>query len=96
MEGTNETAEDDAQASVAQRLGMLKPKSTEPRSIRVLDSWIAHVENELGIDRGGRLAWLVASTVVAAKLQQVIDVSGTSRFSLKGGTLLQHKLGLAA
>lgn len=34
--------------------------------------------------------------VVAAKLQQVIDCAGASRFSLKGGTLLQHRLGLCA
>ena len=51
-----------------ERLGALKPKSKEPRSVRVLDSWIAHAENEFGIGQGGRLAWLVASTVVTAKL----------------------------
>lgn len=96
MGDTDDAAGIGKQFSVAEKLEILKPKSNEPRSIRVLDSWIAHAENELGIGRGGRLAWLVASTVVAAKLQQVIDVSGASRFSLKGGTLLQHKLGLSA
>lgn len=66
------------------KMASLKPKGKEPRSIRVLDSWIAHAENELMEYRqSGRLAWLIASTVVAAKLQQVIDCAGASRFSLK-------------
>lgn len=95
MDGTNE-AEESARFDLTGKLAELKPKSKEPRSVRVLDSWISHAENELNIGQGGRLAWLIASTVVSAKLQQVIDDAGVSRFSLKGGTLLQHRLGLCA
>lgn len=93
MDATND-AEEGARFDLTGKLAGLKPKSKEPRSIRVLDSWISHAENELSIGQSGRLAWLIASTVVAAKLQQVIDSAGASRFSLKGGTLLQHRLGL--
>lgn len=72
----------------------MRDKGKPPHSARVLNSWIDRAENELKIDKGGRLAWLVASTVVAAKLQCVIDAKGGSRFLMKGGTLLQHRLGL--
>ena len=95
MGGTHDT-EGDVRFVLSEKMASLKPKGKEPRSIRVLDSWIAHAENELSIGQSGRLAWLIASTVVAAKLQQVIDCAGASRFSLKGGTLLQHRLGLCA
>lgn len=95
MGGTHDT-EGDVRFVLSEKMASLKPKGKEPRSIRVFDSWIAHAENELSIGQSGRLAWLIASTVVAAKLQQVIDCAGASRFSLKGGTLLQHRLGLCA
>jgi hypothetical protein len=72
------------QADLAKELGLLKPKDKEPNSARVLDSWIAHIENSIGIEQSGRLSWLVASTVVTAMLQQVTDESKTSRFLLKG------------
>ena len=79
---------------LVRKLSVLKPKNKEPRTVRVLDSWIAHAENDMGIDQGGRLGWLIASTVATAKLQQTVGETGASRFALKGGTLLQHKLGL--
>lgn len=96
MDGTRKHEISEGRFILAQKLESLKPKDKEPRSIRVLDSWIARAENELEINQGGRLAWFVASTIAAAKLQQVIDASGESRFSLKGGNLLQHRLGLNA
>jgi hypothetical protein len=51
---------------LAKELNRLKPKGKEANSTRVLDSWIAHIENSLQTDRGGRL---VASTLVTAMLQ---------------------------
>lgn len=82
--------------NLVESLGALKPKDKEPRNRSVLDSWIAHAEAAIDSERQGRLSWLIASTVAAAALQRVVDEAGTSRFSLKGGTLLQHKLGLVS
>jgi hypothetical protein len=73
----------------------LKPKSKAPASARVLETWIAQAERAAGVD-GGRLGWLVATTVVTAALQRAVDDQGRTRFLLKGGTLLQHRLGLSA
>ena len=42
------------------------------------------------------MRWLIASTVITAMLQQVVDDDNACRFSLKGGTLLQHVFGLAS
>ncbi|MDE8703863.1 hypothetical protein PZH32_12975, partial [Adlercreutzia equolifaciens] len=39
------------------------------------------------------MRWLVATTVVTAMLQTVVDEGKAIRFSLKGGSLLQHVLG---
>lgn len=39
---------------LVRKLSVLKPKNKEPRTVRVLDSWIAHAENDMGIDQGGR------------------------------------------
>ncbi|MFV2145058.1 nucleotidyl transferase AbiEii/AbiGii toxin family protein [Isoptericola sp. G70] len=78
-------------------LNELRPKAKDPTSARVLDTWIAQAERQIGASsEGGRLGWLVASTVVTAALQRAADEDGNSRFLLKGGTLLQHRLGLAA
>jgi hypothetical protein len=77
-------------------MAKLKPKDKEPNSVRVLDSWIAHAEQSIGNPESGRLSWLIATTIVSAKLQQVVDEEETSCFGLKGGTMLQHRLGLAA
>lgn len=73
----------------------LRPKAKAPNSCRTLDAWVNAAERELGVG-GGRIGWLVASTLVSAKLQQVVDDAGGSRFALKGGTLLQYRLGLAS
>lgn len=77
-------------------LATLKSHDKEPKTRSVLDSWIAKAESEVDPARSGRLSWLVSTTIAAAKLQSVLDVNGNSRFALKGGTLLQHKLGLGA
>ena len=77
-------------------LAGLKDKPKEPNSVRVLNSWIDRAEREVGGERSGRIAWLVATTVVAAKLQQVLDSQGRPRFVMKGGTMLQHRLGMEA
>ncbi|HEY8717991.1 nucleotidyl transferase AbiEii/AbiGii toxin family protein [Pengzhenrongella sp.] len=77
-------------------ISRLKPKDTEPRSARVLDGWVAQAQQRIGGNAdGGRLGWLIASTVVVAALQRAVDESGPL-FLLKGGTLLQHRLGLDA
>lgn len=72
-------------------LGGLRPKDKQPNFARVLNAWIAQVERRLGSD-GGRLGWLVASTIATAALQQAVDELGEPLFLLKGGTLLQHRL----
>src|SRR5659263_262809 len=78
-------------------LSQLKPKGQQPKSVAILNQWIAHAERSLGVPAaGGRMGWLVASTVVIAALQQAVDHTGTPSFLLKGGTMLQHRLGLTA
>jgi len=74
------------------RLRQLKPKQKQPNSAAVLNNWIAKAERDLEVDEGGRLGWLVASTVVTAALQRAAAEDGGSRFLLKGGTMLQHRL----
>jgi hypothetical protein len=82
--------EDEMPYNLAQPLDRLKAKDKTPRSSHVLDVWIAKAERDLHAS-GGRLGWLVASTVVAAVLQQALNASGEPAFLLKGGSLLQHK-----
>ncbi|MEG0505488.1 MAG: nucleotidyl transferase AbiEii/AbiGii toxin family protein, partial [Raoultibacter sp.] len=82
--------------SFTQSLDSLKPKEKEPNSVATLSKWIDMAERQLGNEKSGRLAWLVATTVVIAKLQQVVDAQGAACFVLKGGTLLQYRLGLNA
>jgi hypothetical protein len=82
---------DDKPFNLAQSLDGLKPKDKLPRSASVLNTWITQAEKTLSSD-GGRLGWLIASTVVAAALQQAVDEQGRPSFLLKGGTLLQHRL----
>lgn len=57
----------------------------------MLTGWVNQAERRLG-SRGGRLGWLVASTVVIAVLQRALGIDGHPQFLLKGGTLLQHRL----
>lgn len=73
----------------------LPAKGKEPASTRVLDNWVYQAERQLSSD-GGRLGRLVASTVAAALLGRVVDEEGLSRFALKGGMLLQYRLGSAS
>lgn len=81
----------------ARPLPELTPKTKAPASTAVLNQWISHAERTLGVPTaGGRVGWLVASTVVIAALQQVVDPTGAPTFLLKGGTMLQHRLGLSA
>src|SRR5258706_51722 len=77
--------------NLAAALGGLRPKGKQPNSARVLNAWIAQAERQLGSD-GGRLGWLVASTIATAALQQAVDELGEPPFLLKGGTLLQHRV----
>ncbi|MFZ0531274.1 MAG: nucleotidyl transferase AbiEii/AbiGii toxin family protein [Propionicimonas sp.] len=77
---------------LSSRLRELTPKQKQPNSATVLNNWIARAELDLGIDEGGRLGWLVASTIVTAALQRAVATDGQSRFLLKGGTMLQHRL----
>ncbi|WP_419707944.1 nucleotidyl transferase AbiEii/AbiGii toxin family protein [Promicromonospora sp. NFX87] len=78
-------------------LANLKPKANPPRSTAILSQWINQAEKTLGVPAaGGRMGWLVASTVVVAVLQRAVDATGTPSFLLKGGTLLQHRLGQSA
>lgn len=78
---------------LAELLRTLKPKDKQPTSATVLNNWIVQAESKLGPDAsGGRLGWLVASSVAIASLQRVIDADERQVFLLKGGTLLQHRL----
>jgi len=88
---------DDPTDGLVRPLSQLKPKGQQPKSVAILNQWIAHAERSLGVPAaGGRMGWLVASTVVIAALQQAVDHTGTPSFLLKGGTMLQHRLGLTA
>lgn len=77
--------------NLAAALSALRPKDKQPASARVLNGWISQAERALGSD-GGRLGWLVATTITTAALQQAVDEMGEPLFLLKGGTLLQHRL----
>lgn len=78
---------------LADLLHTLKPKTKQPASVTVLNNWIAQAEGKLGAEaKGGRLGWLVASSVAIACVQRAIDADGRQLFLLKGGTLLQHRL----
>lgn len=82
------------QGAFSESVSNLTPKVKPPASARVLDGWVNQAQTNLGVDAaGGRLGWLIASTVVVAALQRAVDVAGPL-FLLKGGTLLQHRLGL--
>ena len=74
-------------------LKTLPLKSKQPASVKVLNAWIAQAEGRLGDEaKGGRLGWLIASTVAIAAVQQAVGADGRQLFLLKGGTLLQHRL----
>lgn len=82
---------------LATLLATLRPKTKQPVSTKVLNTWIAQAEDQLGDEaRGGRLGWLVASSVAVAAVQRALDGDGRQLFLLKGGTLLQHRLSATA
>ncbi|MGQ0463709.1 MAG: nucleotidyl transferase AbiEii/AbiGii toxin family protein [Sporichthyaceae bacterium] len=82
-----------AGSRLAALLGTLTPKTKQPGSASVLNTWIAQAEGRLGEEaKGGRLGWLIASSVAVAAVQRAIDADGRQLFLLKGGTLLQHRL----
>jgi hypothetical protein len=70
----------------------LKPKQKQPNSATVLNNWITRAEQDMDTPEGGRLSWLVASTVATAVLQRTVAEDGASKFLLKGGTMLQYRL----
>lgn len=75
----------------------LAPKTKPPASASVLNAWIAQAERRLGVESdGGRLGWLIASSVAVAAVQRAVDDDGRQLFLLKGGTLLQHRLPVTA
>jgi hypothetical protein len=82
---------------LAALLRTLKPKTKEPVSTKVRNTWIAQAEGKLDEEaRGGRLGWLIASSVAIAAVQRAIDTEGRHLFLLKGGTLLEHRLNATA
>lgn len=85
------------ESRLAAALRSLKPKTKQPVSATVLNNWITQAESKLGPEaKGGRLRWLVASSVAIAAVQRAVDADGRQLFLLKGGTLLQHRLNVTA
>lgn len=86
-------SDENLSSRMATLLRTLEPKTKEPGSATVLNTWIAQAESKLGDEaKGGRLGWLVASSVAIAAVQRALDAEGRQLFLLKGGTLLQHRL----
>jgi hypothetical protein len=82
---------------IGRMLAGLTPKAKQPNSSAVLNAWIAQAEAKLGTEaRGGRLGWLVASSVAIAAVQRAVDADGRQLFLLKGGVWLQHRLNATA
>ena len=73
---------------LAALLGTLTPKTKQPASAAVLNQWIAQAEGKLGPEaKGGRLGWLVASSVAIACVQRAVDADERQLFLLKGAAL---------
>lgn len=82
---------------LAVMLRQLKVKSSQPASVSILNNWIAHAETRLGGEAGGgRLGWLIASSVAVSAVQRALGKDGRQLFLLKGGNLLQHRLDVPA
>jgi len=78
---------------IARLIGKLAPKTKQPVSAAVLSNWIAKAESQVGLEsKGGRLGWLIASSVAIAAIQRAVDEDERQLFLLKGGTWLQHRL----
>lgn len=90
-------AAEPAASRIAALLRRLAPKTKQPTSAAVLNGWISQAEGKLGAEAGGgRLGWLIASSVAIAAVQRAVDEDGRQLFLLKGGTLLQHRLDVTA
>lgn len=85
---------DEGRDELSRALQGLTARDKQAASARILDSWVIQADNTLTPGgTGGRLRWLVASTVAIAALQRAMDSDGRVLFLLKGCTLLQHRLG---
>ena len=73
----------------------LPERGKEPRSIAVLSGWVNQAQERTGL-AADRLSWMVASSIVIAVLQRSRHVDAHPRFLLKGGAMLELKLGLGA
>lgn len=70
-------------------------RGKEPNSAANLSKWINRAEEQAGVG-GGRLSWVVASSLLIAALQRAPHTDGQPVFLLKGGTLIELRLGLDA
>lgn len=84
------------QTEINKALEQLPDLGAPLKSRGMLDSLIDRAEIDITGSRNRRITWLIATTVATAKLQQVIDSDGRALFLLKGGTMLQHRLGLVS
>jgi len=82
---------DPTQRPMQDVINELTARGKEPISASVLEKWVAKAQTDTQIEPG-RLAHLIAATVVVAALQRAVDETGSSRFLLKGGTYLQYRL----
>ena len=72
--------DDHVGSKLAALLRTLKPKMKEPISAKVLNTWIAQAEGQLGDEaRGGQLGWLIASSVAVGAVQRALDEAGIGR-----------------
>lgn len=80
-------------SQLGERFDAFPAKDRPPASLSVLNRWVSLPERRFGTTAGGgRLGWLVASSVAVAVVQRALDHQGRSLFLLKGGALLQHRL----
>lgn len=70
---------------IAALLHTLAPKAKQPVSATILNNWIGQAEGKLGPEaKGGRLGWLIASSVAIAAVQRApstprVDSCSSSR-----------------
>ncbi|GAA0430040.1 nucleotidyl transferase AbiEii/AbiGii toxin family protein [Leifsonia naganoensis] len=77
-------------------LSELPEKDRTPQSVAVLNGWVNHAAKELGVGDPGRLSWQIASTIVVAAMQRVMDPELGALFLLKGGAFLERRLSQTA
>ena len=73
----------------------LPEKDRTARSVRMLETWIHHAEQLVGVG-GERTRWILASTIVAAVLQRTVDGNEVPLFLVKGGVYIERALNLKA